>query len=96
MGDTAFSQRDALANMLAIVGWPHGSDASEHIDWIRRFWAGLEPYTQGFYVNDLGVDETSAQINANYRTNFNRLVAVKNRYDPDNLFRLNANVEPSV
>ena len=96
IGDTAFSHRDALANMLAIVGWPHGSDQSEHIDWIRRFWTGLEPYTQGFYVNDLGPEETSAQINANYGDNFNRLVAIKNRYDPSNLFRLNANVAPSV
>ena len=96
MGDTAFSHRDSLANMLAIVGWPHGSDPSEHIDWIRRFWTGLEPHTQGFYVNDLGPDETSTQINANYGENFNRLVSIKNRYDPGNLFRLNANVKPSV
>ena len=72
------------------------TDGSEHIAWIREFWPSLERYTRGFYVNDLGDDATVEDINANYRGNFNRLVAVKNRYDPNNLFRLNANVEPSV
>jgi hypothetical protein len=56
----------------------------------------IEPFTRGFYTNDLGSDATAEAINANYRGNFNRLVAVNNRYDPHNLFRLNANVEPSV
>ena len=93
---TALSQRDATGNMLALVGWPHnGSDPSEHIAWIRQYWAALEPFTYGFYVNDLS-DRTAAQIQANYQQNFDRLVQVKNRYDPQNLFRLNANVRPTV
>jgi FAD/FMN-containing dehydrogenase len=93
---TAFAQRGELANLLCIVGWPYPTDGSEHIAWIREFWPALEPFTRGFYTNDLGMDATAEAINANYRGNFNRLVAVKNRYDPKNLFRLNANVEPSV
>ena len=93
---TAFSQRDKLANLLCIVGWPYPADGSEHIAWIRNFWPTVEPFTRGFYANDLGEGVTAEVINANYRDNFNRLVAVKNRYDPKNLFRLNANVEPSV
>ncbi|MFV2073846.1 MAG: FAD-binding protein [Thermoanaerobaculales bacterium] len=93
---TAFSQRDKFANLLTIVGWPYPSDGSEHIEWIRRFWPAIEPFTRGFYHNDSGVGVPTEVINANYRSNFNRLVAVKNRYDPSNLFRLNANVEPSV
>jgi len=93
---TAFAQREEFANLLCIVGWPYPTDGSEHIAWIRQFWPSMEPFTRGFYTNDLGSDATAEAINANYRGNFNRLVAVKNRYDPDNLFRLNANVEPSV
>ena len=93
---TAFAQREEFANLLCIVGWPYPTDGSEHIAWIRQFWPALEPFTRGFYTNDLEADATAEAINANYRGNFNRLVAVKNRYDPDNLFRLNANVEPSV
>ena len=93
---TAFAQREEFANLLCIIGWPYPTDGSEHIAWIRQFWPALEPFTRGFYTNDLESDATAEAINANYRGNFNRLVAVKNRYDPTNLFRLNANVEPSV
>ena len=75
---------------------PNPRDGSEHIAWIREFWPALEPFTRGFYTNDLVDDTGTEAINANFRDNFNQLVAVKNRYDPDNLFRLNANVAPSV
>jgi hypothetical protein len=93
---TAFPQRNAIANMLALVGWPHGMDASAHIAWIRQYWQALERFTDGFYVNDATADASSAAIRATYQHNHDRLVAVKNRYDPKNLFRLNANVEPTV
>jgi hypothetical protein len=93
---TAFAQRDAMANMLCFVNWPNGQDPTDHIDWIRSYWEGLEPFTHGFYVNDLEADMTTATIRENYRQNHDRLVAVKNEYDPANLFRLNANVQPTV
>lgn len=93
---TAFAQRDVRANMLCAVGWKHGEDASDHIRWIKQFWTGLEPFTHGFYVNDLESEHSAAAIKENYRRNHDRLVAVKNRYDPRNLFRLNANVKPTA
>jgi hypothetical protein len=93
---TAFAQRDVLANMLSAVGWKHGDDPTAHIQWIRQFWAGLEPFTHGFYVNDLESDHSATAIRDNYRRNHDRLVAVKNKYDPTNLFRLNANVKPTA
>ncbi|MGH9158583.1 MAG: FAD-binding oxidoreductase, partial [Vicinamibacteraceae bacterium] len=93
---TALPQRDMLANMLCLVGWRHGDDPSEHIRWIKQFWTEIEPFTDGFYVNDLEVEHTDAAIQENYRRNHARLVAVKDRYDPTNLFRLNANVQPSA
>jgi FAD/FMN-containing dehydrogenase len=93
---TAFPQRDTRANMLCFVDWPHGMDPSEHIAWIRQFWTPLEPFTHGFYVNDVEADMTAQTIRENYRQNHDRLVAAKNRYDPKNLFRLNANVRPTV
>jgi FAD/FMN-containing dehydrogenase len=91
---TAFPQRDVLGNMLCIVGWRHGDDPREHVRWIQEYWGGLEPHTQGFYTNDLEVEHSAYAIQINYRQNHERLVAVKNRYDPRNLFRLNANVAP--
>jgi FAD/FMN-containing dehydrogenase len=92
---TAFAQRDVFANMLCGVGWKHGDDPAAHIQWIKQFWTGLEPFTHGFYVNDMEEGHSAAAIRENYRRNHDRLVAVKDKYDPRNLFRLNANVKPT-
>jgi FAD/FMN-containing dehydrogenase len=91
---TAFAQRDSIANMMAVVAWRQGTvDPAEHIDAARKYWSTLEPFTRGFYVNDLAREITAKDVNANYRGNYPRLVAVKKTYDPTNLFRLNANVQ---
>jgi FAD/FMN-containing dehydrogenase len=95
-GATAFSQRDAAMNLLATASWPMGADPSEHIAFVRSYWEGIEPFTHGFYVNDLEPGITARQIQENYRQNLTRLIEVKNRYDPANLFRLNANIRPTV
>ena len=92
---TSFAHRYAQLNMLNAVGWNVGDDPTAHVDWIRRYWAELEPFTSGFYTNEVG-EETAEMIDANYRQNFDRLVGIKNRYDPTNLFRLNANVQPTA
>ncbi len=94
--DTAFSQRDAIANMMCAVDWASDDDPSEHVAWIRQFWEPLEPYTTGFYVNDAAPDASRMETVRAYRKNHARLVQVKNRYDPTNLFRLNSNVVPTV
>jgi hypothetical protein len=73
-----------------------GEDPAPHVAWIKQYWAKLEKFTHGFYVNDTPIDATMAHIQENYRQNYQRLVAVKNKYDPKNLFRLNANVVPTV
>jgi FAD/FMN-containing dehydrogenase len=91
---TAFSHREAKANMLTAVAWNIGDDATEHIKWIKAYWATLERFTDGFYVNDTDPEATTKQIDANYGTNYPRLVTIKTKYDPKNLFRLNANVKP--
>ncbi len=92
---TAFAHRDAQHNLLMGVGWKAGTDGRAHMDWAREYWKTLEPFTAGWYTNEVD-DESRAVIDANYRANITRLVAVKNRYDPTNLFRRNANVTPSA
>ncbi|MGD2046897.1 MAG: FAD-binding protein [Gemmatimonadota bacterium] len=93
---TAFAQRDAIANMLPSVGWAFGTDREPHVAWCREYWTHVEPFTHGFYNNDNGIESTVENVASNYEMNLERLTAVKNRYDPTNLFRLNANIRPTV
>jgi hypothetical protein len=82
--------------MMTVAGWPFAADdPTRHIQATRSYWTRLEPFTRGFYVNDMPREATAKDINVNYRGNYERLVAVKTKYDPTNLFRLNANVEPA-
>ena len=94
---TAFSQRNSVANLLHAVDWAVDGDGDPHVSWIKSNWTSLEPHTQGFYVNDGDPDDYVAEtfVNRSYGENYSRLVEIKNRYDPRNLFRLNANVLPS-
>jgi len=92
---TAFPHREITLTPLLAVSWPITSDPTAQVAWLRKYWASVEPHMQGFYTNDI-IDETQKQVDENYLGNYPRLVALKNQYDPANLFRLNANVIPSV
>jgi FAD/FMN-containing dehydrogenase len=91
---TAFAHRYVAFDSLFVVNWTMGSDPAAHIQYLRDYFATYEPYTEGFYTNDVALDDTQQKINRNYRGNYERLVALKTTYDPTNLFRLNANVPP--
>jgi FAD/FMN-containing dehydrogenase len=92
---TAFPHRDVTLCPLVAVNWPIDSDGSKQVTWLKRYWASIEGHMHGFYTNDV-IDETQKQIDANYLGNYSRLVEVKRRYDPTNLFRLNANIIPKA
>jgi FAD/FMN-containing dehydrogenase len=92
---TSFPHRDITLTPLLAVSWPMTSDPTAQVAWLRQYWASVEPHMQGFYTNDI-IDETQQQVDENYLGNYSRLVALKNKYDPTNLFRLNANVVPSA
>jgi FAD/FMN-containing dehydrogenase len=92
---TAFPHRDITLTPLLAVSWPVDSDPSEQVAWLRRYWASIEPHIQGFYTNDV-IDETQQQVDENYLGNYPRLLTVKSKYDPTNLFRLNANIIPKA
>ena len=80
--------------MFSLIGWPIESDGEPHKTWQREYWSTLEPFTDGYYMNETA-DEGQEAVNENYRGNYKRLVQIKKRYDPTNLFRLNANVRPA-
>jgi FAD/FMN-containing dehydrogenase len=90
---TAFAHRKSVANMFVIVTWPNEDDSAPHVDYIRNYWRSLEPATDGYYTVDTS-DESREVRHGNYQGNFPRLMALKKKYDPTNLFRLNANINP--
>jgi hypothetical protein len=94
---TAYANRDAGVQIVLGGSWPKPSErAEEFITAYRRDWKAIEPFTDGFYINNMMGDEGDKKIRANFGGNYGRLVELKNKYDPTNLFRLNANVKPTV
>jgi len=93
---TAFPNRDAMYAMVLVAIWPNSEGIDTKIAQIRAAWRELEPLTRGFYTNEADADVTMAAYRENYGANFERLVALKSKYDPMNLFRLNANVPPKI
>lgn len=92
---TAFPNRDALY-WLAISGqWQDPAISAERVAVMRSDWKRLQPLTRGFYTNS-AMNESDARYRSNYGRNLSRLVQLKNKYDPANLFRLNANVTPTT
>jgi FAD/FMN-containing dehydrogenase len=92
---TAFPNRDAINTPTIVVSWNAGVDPEPHIRYGRSYWDTIEKFRDGFYTNT-GDFETQAKVNSNYGGNLDRLVKLKDQYDPGNLFRLNANVRPSA
>ena len=93
---TAFGSRGAQWDFDIVSQWRDPAEAEQHGAWTRSFWREVEPYcTGGVYVNHIAGDEPE-RVNLAFGGNYERLVAVKNRYDPTNLFRLNHNIKPTV
>jgi FAD/FMN-containing dehydrogenase len=91
----AFGHRHAGFDFAILTAWEDRAEDAEHITWAREFAAAMQPYATGVYVNNLGV-EGADRIRAAYApATYERLVALKDVYDPHNVFRLNQNVAPS-
>jgi len=91
---TAFPHRKALAAMMVLASWPLDTDGTPHMDYVRNYWREIEPRTDGFYTVDVS-NQAQKYVNSNFQRNFPRLLKVKKKYDPENLFRLNANIAPA-
>jgi hypothetical protein len=90
---TAFGARDETYVVAAIAGWDSGETVA-HVGWARALCRALMPSARaGVYVNFLG-DEGQERVRAAYGSGYDRLVAIKNRYDPDNVFHRNQNIPP--
>jgi FAD binding domain/Berberine and berberine like len=93
---TAFPNRDMLFTLGAHSIWPNNDNIEANTAMMRANWLELSPLTKGFYTNYVDSDVTMSGYRENYGANFERLVALKAKYDPTNLFRLNANVPPKI
>ncbi len=93
---TAFGYRDAPFILNVIGGWLDTAETDSHIAWARHAAQAIQPYATGAtYLNFLG-DEGAARARAGYGANYDRLVALKNEYDPTNFFRVNQNIPPTT
>ena len=93
--DTAFAHRYDHYNCGALAGWDDAAQTEKNIRWSRDSWAAMQPFFEkDAYVNDLG-EEGEQRVREAYGQNYGRLVALKNKYDPTNLFGLNQNIKPS-
>ena len=76
---------------------PDDGDPDRHIEWVRGFFAALEPHSAGFYVNFTNDDSPERVRGAAYSAEqWARLVGLKAKYDPTNFFRMNANIPPDT
>jgi FAD/FMN-containing dehydrogenase len=91
---TAFAQRAADHNVFLFSRWDDPAMTEAVGEWTRTTWRKVEPHTHGFYVNEYNPDD-AARVEGTYGDNFARLRALKDVWDPNNLFRMNANVAPS-
>ena len=90
---TAFAYRDATFAPVIAGMWPDPSQNDANIKWVRDYAATAPLSEEGGYINFMAGDDQD-RIKANYRGNYPRLVDVKRRYDPDNLFRVNQGIKP--
>jgi FAD/FMN-containing dehydrogenase len=94
---TAATHRNAAFVLNIATNWTDIENSDRHMEWTRAFWSAMRPFsTGGVYVNFLSQDEGEDRVRAAYGSNYERLVEVKSRYDPTNLFRMNQNIKPKV
>jgi FAD/FMN-containing dehydrogenase len=95
--DTAFAYRDAVWSQVFIGCDPDPASAQAVRDWTVGYWEAVHPYAAGAaYVNFMMDDEGQARVKATYGSNYPRLQRIKAEYDPENVFRVNQNIEPAA
>lgn len=93
---TAYGNRDAGYDFFPIAIWEDPDRDEVSMRWVRELWTAMRPFsTGGVYVNNLG-DEGEDRIRAAYGVNYQRLVALKSKYDPKDYFRTNQNIRPKL
>ena len=91
---TPFAQRDATFAFSQDAFWDTPEETDANVQWVKDYWQAMRAYSpRGAYVNFMA-DEGEDRVRESYRGNYDRLVQIKRKYDPTNLFRLNQNIKP--
>ncbi|HSF05993.1 MAG TPA: FAD-binding oxidoreductase [Methylomirabilota bacterium] len=93
---TAFFHRRAPFDLIVIAGGFRPEETAKNVEWARATAAAMRPFMSGgAYVNYLDADAGADAVRAAYGSAYERLIALKETYDPQNIFRLNQNIRPS-
>jgi len=92
--DTPWAYRDAKYAGVIVGVDPNPENTTKITDWCKSYWEALHSYSSGGAYSNFMMDEGQDRIKASYKHNYNRLVEIKQKYDPNNLFRVNQNIKP--
>jgi FAD/FMN-containing dehydrogenase len=93
--DTAWNYRDARWGSVMVGVDPDPANADVIRQWSVDYFEALHPYSAGGAYVNMMMDEGQERVRASYGNNYDRLAAIKATYDPDNVFRVNQNIEPA-
>ena len=93
--DTPWAYRDAKYAGVIVGVDPDSANAEKITNWCKAYWDALHPYSSGGTYLNFIMDEGQERIKASYKDNYERLTKIKQKYDPDNFFRVNQNIIPA-
>lgn len=96
VADTAFPHRQNSYNLIVWSNWESPSDSEKNIQWTRECWTAMKPFLISSSYGNYVSDEGEAVAREAYGSNYDRLVTLKNKYDPTNLFSMNHNIKPTM
>ena len=96
VSETAFAQRQAQYSVGILAQWTDPGESEHHIKWARELSDSMGPFSSGGYLLNFLGEEREDTIRAAFGPNYDRLMAIKKKYDPTNFFRLNQNIKPAV
>ncbi|MEX2592010.1 MAG: FAD-binding oxidoreductase [Anditalea sp.] len=94
--DTPWAYRDAKYAGVIVGVDPDPVNTDKITKWCKDYWEALHPYSAGGAYSNFMMDEGEDRVKATYGDNYERLVTIKNKYDPNNLFRVNQNIKPTI
>jgi berberine-like enzyme len=92
--ETPWAYRDANYAGVIVGVDPEPKNADKITKWCKDYWSALHSYSSGGAYSNFMMDEGQERVKASYKHNYNRLVKIKRKYDPNNLFKVNQNIKP--